>query len=267
MPVDAAPTRGLDGRPGDLPPLLRADRPRRGDVLQRCRLDANEQMPFACPEDACSSSPGRSARPVARNARIQATSGATVRITHKVDYAVRATAALARHDAEAPGRPVKGAPGRGGVDSAGVPRRHPRSLRNGGGGEPARSRGRLAAGPPGEGDHRRRRDPSRGGTSPPCGGSDPTSWPTTASPRSSCTSGWPPGRPSQRARRRHRGRPRGAAPGSGSRACSPSPRHGRSSRRARAASHVGEERRPGQHLVGAGGRRRGQQRSRSTWLA
>jgi hypothetical protein len=21
-----------------------------GDVLQRCRLDANEQMPFACPE-------------------------------------------------------------------------------------------------------------------------------------------------------------------------------------------------------------------------
>lgn len=30
-----------------------------------------------------------------------------MRITHKVDYAVRAMTALARHDAEAPGRPVK----------------------------------------------------------------------------------------------------------------------------------------------------------------
>jgi Rrf2 family protein len=30
-----------------------------------------------------------------------------VRITHKADYAVRAMTALARHDAEAPGRPVK----------------------------------------------------------------------------------------------------------------------------------------------------------------
>jgi Rrf2 family protein len=30
-----------------------------------------------------------------------------VRITHKVDYAVRAMTALARHDAEAPGRPFK----------------------------------------------------------------------------------------------------------------------------------------------------------------
>jgi Rrf2 family protein len=30
-----------------------------------------------------------------------------MRVTHKVDYAVRAMTALARHDAEAPGRPVK----------------------------------------------------------------------------------------------------------------------------------------------------------------
>ena len=110
-----------------------------------------------------------------------------MRITHKVDYAVRAMTALARHRGHrtGPARQARGTRHRAG-HPAGVPRRHPpqpaqRRPRR----QPARRRRRLAPGPAGGRDQRGRDHP-----------------------RGRRTAGRRAGHPPPRARRRRRARTR-----------------------------------------------------------